>query len=114
MNQRGFAESTQWAILTPVALLTVLGLVQLGVWLHGRTVASQAAATVADLRAASSPDAAASGLRVAHQGGLRDVSVQIATTDGLVLVTVHGRAPVFFDLGQGTISETAVLPQEQP
>ncbi len=114
MNQRGFAESTQWAILTPVALLAVLGLVQLGVWLHGRTVASQAAATVADLHAVGNPNAVSSGIRVADQGGLRDVAVLVRSTQGLVQVTVRGRAPVFFDLGQGLIQETAVLPQERP
>ncbi|WP_415153283.1 TadE/TadG family type IV pilus assembly protein, partial [Propionicimonas sp.] len=44
------AESTQWTVLLPTLLLLVLGLVQVGVWLYSRTVAAQAAATVADLR----------------------------------------------------------------
>ena len=51
VNQRGVAESTQWAMLLPILLLLVLGLVQTGVWLYSRTVAAQAAAAVADLRA---------------------------------------------------------------
>mgnify|MGYP001764810424 CR=1 FL=1 len=47
MNQRGLAESTQWALLAPSLLFLILGLVQLGVWLHARTVVASAAAATA-------------------------------------------------------------------
>lgn len=112
MNQRGLSESTQWAMLTPLVMLLTLGLVQLGVWLHARTVAGEAAATVADLMASGSPGAAAAGERVAGAGGLQGVSVATARQDGLVVVTVSGRVPLFFDVGQGAIAERAVLPEE--
>ncbi|MCC6497190.1 MAG: pilus assembly protein [Propionibacteriaceae bacterium] len=116
MNQRGVAESTQWAILLPVLLLLVLGLVQLGVWLQSRTVASQAASVAADLRATGpAADAAAreAGRRVATRGGLDEVEISFAAADGHLVVTVSGRAPLFFDIGQGLIIERAVLPLEQ-
>lgn len=113
MNQRGFSESTQWAVLTPVILLLVLGLVQLGVWLYARTVASQAAATVADLQASGASAADAAGQRVAARGGLQQVSIASSVSNGFVLVTVSGRAPVFFDMGQGQIVEQAVQPLER-
>jgi Flp pilus assembly protein TadG len=112
VSQRGVSESTQWAVLAPVFLLLVLGLVQLGVWLHARTVAGQAAATVADLRSYGSPDATAAGARVAAAGGLEQVSIHTDTVGNVIVVTVTGRAPLFFDIGQGTITEKAVLPRE--
>ncbi len=115
MNQRGVAESTQWAVLLPVLLLLVLGLVQTGVWLYSRTVAAQAAAAVADLRATGpAADSAAreAGRRVAGAGGLEQVEISESTEAGHLVVTVSGRAPVFFDLGQGRIVERAVLPVE--
>jgi hypothetical protein len=112
MNQRGISESTQWALLTPLVMLLTLGLVQLGVWLHARTVAGDAAATVADLTAVGDPDAGGAGERIAGAGGLQDVAITSAQDAGLVVVTVSGRVPIFFDLGQGRIAERAVVPME--
>lgn len=112
MSQRGVTESTQWAVLAPVFLLLVLGLVQVGVWLHARTVAAQAAATVADLRSYGSPEAITAGVRVATRGGLEQVSISADTVGDVVVVTVSGRAPLFFDVGQGVIVEKAVMPRE--
>ena len=85
MNQRGVAESTQWAILLPALLLLVLGMVQLGVWLYSRTVASQAAAAVADLRATGpeADDAARrAGRRIATAGGLERVEIAVTSERG--------------------------------
>ena len=116
MNHRGVAESTQWAILLPTLLLLVLGMVQLGVWLYSRTVASQAAAVIADLRAtgpAAEAPARLAGQRVARSGGLEQVEIGIAADNGYLVVTVSGRAPLFFDVGQGLVAERAVLPLEQ-
>jgi Flp pilus assembly protein TadG len=109
------AESIQWAVLLPALALLVLGLVQVGVWLSSRTVAAQAAATVADLRAAgpSADDAARqAGRRVAAAGGLQQVEIRVEADAAHLVVTVSGRAPLFFDLGQGQIVERAVLPLE--
>jgi hypothetical protein len=113
MNQRGISESTQWALLTPLVMLLTLGLVQLGVWLHARTVAGDAAATVADLMAIDDPGAGSAGERVATTGGLQEVTISSSRDAGLVVVTVSGRVPIFFDLGQGRITERAVVPMEQ-
>ena len=115
-GQRGVAESTQWALLLPLLLTLVLGLVQLGVWLHSRTVAAQAAAAVADLRAtgpAAETSARETGRRIATAGGLDQVEITVDTDAGHLVVTVSGRAPVFFDIGQGQIVERAVLPLER-
>jgi Flp pilus assembly protein TadG len=113
MNQRGVSESVQWAVLMPVFLMLILGLVQLGVWLHARTVASQAAATVADLQTWGSADAVGAGRRVAAEGGLANVSITSDVHEGMVVVTVSASAPLFFDVGQGRVVESAVLPLEE-
>ncbi len=113
MNQRGISESTQWALLTPLVMLLTLGLVQLGVWLNARTVAGEAAATVADLMAAGSPGASAAGERVAAAAGLQEVAISAMRDGGLIVVTVSGRVPIFLDIGQGRIAERAVLPAEE-
>ncbi|PKQ22440.1 MAG: hypothetical protein CVT65_13320 [Actinobacteria bacterium HGW-Actinobacteria-5] len=115
-GQRGVAESTQWALLLPLLLALVLGLVQLGVWLHSRTVAAQAAAAVADLRAtgpAAEAAAREAGRRIAAGGGLEQVEIAVDADADHLVVTVSGRAPLFFDIGQGRITERAVLPVER-
>lgn len=125
MNQRGLAESTQWAVLSPIFLALVLGLVQVGVWLHARTVAANAAATVADIRVHGADQESAArlaGLRIAAGGGLGEADVAIGAGGGVLTVTVSGRAPLFFDLSRvpvfsapqwGRIAATAVLPTEE-
>lgn len=116
MNQRGVAESTQWAILLPTLMFLVLGLVQMGVWLYSRTVAAEAASAVADLRAtgpAADSSARRAGERIAAAGGLEQVEISVDAHTDYLVVTVSGRAPLFFDVGQGLVIERAVLPLEE-
>jgi hypothetical protein len=111
-DERGLSESTQWAIVLPTLLAILLGLVQTGVWLYGRTVAGQAAGAAADAAAmglAIEPAAAA----IAGHGGLTEVTVRASRDDGMVMVTVTGRVPTFFDLGQGRVSGQAVVAMEE-
>lgn len=111
-DERGLSESTQWALVLPTLLAVVLGLVQTGVWLHGRTVAAQAAGAAADAAAvgrAAEPAARA----IASRGGLTDVTIRASRGTGTVTVTVSGRVPTFFDLGQGQVSGQAIVPLEQ-
>lgn len=111
-DERGLSESTQWALVLPALLAVVLGLVQTGVWLHGRTIASQAAGAAADAAALGRPiDEAAAA--IASRGGLIDVTIQTSQDGGTVTVTVSGRVPAFFDLGQGQVSGHAVVPLEE-
>lgn len=111
MNERGLAESTQWALVLPTLLAVLLGLVQTGVWLHGRTVATQAANAAADAAALGRPPEPAAAA-VAHQGGLGEVAVRTSRNGRLVTVTVSGRVSTFFDIGQGQVSGYAVVPLE--
>lgn len=117
MTERGLVDSTQWAVLMPLVLTLLLGLVQLGVWLNARTVVGNAASAVADLRALG-PDhantAQATGERIAAAGGLTEVEIRISERSGVVEVQVSGVAPLFFDIGQGRVASTTWLPQEAP
>jgi hypothetical protein len=53
------------------------------------------------------------GERVATRGGLQQVVIGVAADSGHLVVTVSGRAPLFFDVGQGRVVEQAVLPLER-
>ncbi|MFT4215982.1 MAG: TadE/TadG family type IV pilus assembly protein [Micropruina sp.] len=116
MSERGAAESTQWALLVPALLLTVLGTIQAGVWLHGRDVAAQAATAAAEHIAwdrGSDSDATAMGWRIADAGGLVGADVRIERRAGTVRVVVTGQAPLIVDLGLGAVTEHAVMPLER-
>ena len=116
MSERGVSESTQWALLIPVLMLVVLGTIQAGIWLHGRTVAAQAAGAAAEQVAwarGSDGDAAAMGRRIAAAGGLQGAQVSIGRSAGSVRVTVTARAALIVDLGLGVVIEHAVLPLER-
>ena len=115
-GERGVVESVQWAILLPVVLLTILGIIQVGLWAHGRTVASNAAITAAERAAlfeGAGSDARAAALRVAEHGGLIGVEVSLSESAGEVTARVQGRMPTFFDLGQTRVSEQASRPRER-
>lgn len=112
MNERGLSESTQWALVLPTLLAVVLGLVQTGVWLYGRTVAGQAASAAADAAAMGRPIEPAA-LSITGRGGLTGVTVQTSQRAGTVMVTVSGRVPVFLDIGQGQVSGQAIVGMEQ-
>ena len=116
MTDRGLADSLQWAMLVPLLMTLVLGTIQTGIWLHGRTVASDAALAGAQTAAwtrAGDASAREAARRVAGAGGVVAVGVAISRAGGLVTVTVTGRVPTFFDVGQGRLSESVVLPQEE-
>lgn len=115
-DQRGLAESTQWAVLFPVILLVSLGIIQVGIYLHGRNVAQRAATSAVDAARGSygtSADAERVARGIAQQGGLREVSVSVSR--GATTVTADVRAdPVFvFDLGLARLHETASAPLEK-
>ncbi len=115
-DQRGVSDSVSWAILTPLLLLTILGLIQAGLWLHGRTVAGQAAMAGAEQAAllGASDDAVRSAVqRSTDEGGLTHASVEIVRGADFVRVRVSGRMPTFFDLGQGQVTVEARRPIER-
>lgn len=116
-DERGVSESVAWAVLAPLVLVLVLGIVQGAVWAHGRTVASNAAVAAAEeasvLGGSGVPGAVAAGESLARGGGLADVSVRVVPGPDAVTAVVTGRTVTFFDLGQSRLEARATRPLER-
>jgi Flp pilus assembly protein TadG len=115
-DERGLSESVQWAILWPLLMLLTLGIIQAGIFLHGRNVAQRAATAAVDAARGSygsAADAQHLGESIASSGGLRSISVRVQRTGTTATAEISADAPVIFDLGVGLISETAVAPLER-
>lgn len=113
-DERGLSESVQWAVLVPLVLLCLVGVIQGGIWWHGRIAAQEAAAGGADAAAIAGPAAAeAAARRIAQTADLR--SVQVAVLDRGVSweVVVTGRAQVVLDIGVGGVTGRAVAAKEE-
>ncbi len=116
-NERGTSESVQWAVLTPLVMLMVIGVIQAGVVLAARTTVRQAAMAGAETMAVAGSGGgpgAAVAVRLAVSAGLSSVDVSTSVDGGMARVHVQARAQVFFDIGQGLVSADAVMPLEQP
>ena len=115
-DERGLSESVQWAVLWPLLMLLTLGIIQAGIFLHGRNVAQRAAAATVDAARGSygsAADAEQLGATIADSGGLRNISVRVQRTASTVTVDISAYAPMIFDLDLGRISETAAAPVER-
>lgn len=116
LDQRGIAESAQFALIWPVLLLVSLGIIQAGIWIHGHNVATRAANAAADAASGShgsTGEARQIAEGIARSGGLERVNVTVSAATGRVDVTVAGTAPTMLDLPLGRISETASAPIER-
>lgn len=115
-DERGYSESVQWAMLTPLVMLLLLGAIQIGMWWHGRNTALHAAAAAAEAESAYR-SAAGSGQRaaetVAAAGGLQGVTVAVSRGAEQVDVTVSGTVPLLVDLGMSDVSQQASSPMER-
>jgi Flp pilus assembly protein TadG len=110
------SESVQIALLWPVVLLVTLGVIEAGIWIHGRQAALRAATAAADVARGSAGSAGqAEDLagKIARSSGLRAVSVAVTTSGDEVRVVVSGTAPAILDLPLTRISESASAPREQ-
>ncbi|HET9873248.1 MAG TPA: TadE/TadG family type IV pilus assembly protein [Propionibacteriaceae bacterium] len=110
------SQSVQYALVFPAVILSTLGIIQAGVWLHGRHVIAQAAHAAADASRSADAGSSAGGAaarRVTDVGGLRAVAISVQRTPTQVAVTVTATIPMFFELGLGTLSETAIAPVER-
>lgn len=115
-SQRGVTASTQFAVIFPALMLIIFGMIQAGIWLHARNVAGQAANAAADVARSYQGDATRArqvAYKITAVGGLQDVTVQVARGQDSVDVTLTGRAPIVFDIGLATVSETASAPLER-
>lgn len=106
----------QFALVWPVLLLVTLGILQAGIWLHGRNVAHRVVTAAVDAArgtAGSVAEAHELGLDLARAGGLEDVSLEVTRGPRAVTATVTGEAPVIVDLGLGRVRETVSAPLER-
>ncbi len=115
VDQRGMTESVQLALIWPLLLLVTLGVIQAGLWIHGRQVALRAATAAADV--ASGRDGSAGAAHdvaggIARSAGLAGVDVDVQTSATQVRVVVSGRMPALLDLPLGQIRESAAAPRE--
>jgi Flp pilus assembly protein TadG len=106
----------QWAVLWPLLMLLTLGIIQAGIFLHGRNAAQRAATAAVDAARGSygsAADAEELGATIAGSGGLRSISVRVQRTGSTVTADVSAYAPMIFDLELGRINETAAAPLER-
>ena len=65
-DERGMTESVQIALIWPLLLLVTLGVIQAGIWIHGRQVALRAAVAAVEV-ASGSAGSSGSGSGSGHQ-----------------------------------------------
>ena len=115
-DQRGLSSSTQLAVVFPLLMLLTLGIVEAGLWLHGRNVAQRAATAAVDVARGSRGTAAEGEQRareLAAGGGLTEVVVHVERGPQTVTADVRAQATLVLDLGLGTLRETASGPRER-
>jgi Flp pilus assembly protein TadG len=115
-DERGLSESVQWAVLWPALMLLTLGIIQAGIFLHGRNVAQRAATAAVDAARGSYGSAAEAehlAANIASSGGLKNISVRVQRTGTTVSADVSASSPMIFDLQLGRITETATAPLER-
>lgn len=115
-GERGLSESAQFAVIWPLIVLLTLGIIQTGLWLHGRNVAQRAAVAATDV--ARGTYGSAGGARqlagdLARAGGLKDVAVDLSQGPQVISVSVSAAAPTVIDVGLGRIHESASAPRER-
>jgi Flp pilus assembly protein TadG len=115
-DERGLSESVQWAVLWPALMLLTLGIIQAGIFLHGRNVAQRAATAAVDAARGSYGSAAEAehlAANIASSGGLKNISVRVQLAGTTASANVSASSPMIFDLRLGQIAETATAPMER-
>jgi Flp pilus assembly protein TadG len=115
-DERGLSESVQWAVLWPALMLLTLGIIQAGIFLHGRNVAQRAATAAVDAARGSYGSAAEAehlAANIASSGGLKNISVRVQLAGTTARAEVSASSPMIFDLRLGQITETATAPMER-
>lgn len=115
-GERGLSESAQFAVVWPLIVLLTLGIIQTGLWLHGRNVAQRAASAATDVARGTYGDATEARRLaddLARAGGLKDVAVDLTQGAQVVSVSVSAAAPTMIDVGLERIRESASAPRER-
>jgi Flp pilus assembly protein TadG len=102
--------------MCPLLMLLTLGIIQAGIYLHGRNVAQRAATSAVDVSRGSFGTAAEAeriAASVAHAGGLRNVQVRVSRGSAEVVADVSARPVSILDMGLFEVHETARAPRER-
>ena len=116
-GDRGAATSLAVALLTPMFVFLAFAAFQAALWSHARTearvVARDTAALVARSGlAAGDAQASATAILEAHTD-LRNVVVNVGSTNGVVTVTITGDAPGIIRGTTNDLSVTSAVPIEE-
>lgn len=114
-GHRGMSDSVQWAVLTPLVLLCLCGVIQAGIWLAGRSAVQQAAmagAERATILGGTTADAHDAAYRVAQQAGLHAISIEVSDTGNRVNVMVHAELGSLLPGNLDHVSADARRPKE--
>lgn len=106
----------QFAVILPLLMLLTLGIIQTGMWLHGRNVAHRTAVAATDIARGSYGSATEARLhaeKLAQSGGLTSVSVDVSVSADEVRASISARAPGILDIGLPRLHETAAAPRER-
>jgi hypothetical protein len=105
------------ALLTPMFVFLAFAAFQAALWSHARTearvIARDTAALVARSGVAAGDAQASAAAVLAADTDLRDVAVSVATRNGVVVVTVAGRAPGIIRGTTAAVSVTSAVPVEE-
>lgn len=115
-DQRGLSDSVQWALLIPLILTILLGILQAGIWLHAGSVVANAALAGAEAQSLAG-SGAGEAERVARsmtdRAGLGSVRVTVDRTPTTVRVAVSGRVQLLLT-AEASVSARASRPLELP
>lgn len=116
-GERGF-ETAEAAIFWPFILLTILAVIQGGIWFHSTNLVQAAASNsynAASLYGASSSDGISAGQVTAEQAGsvLSNVRVEVTRTATEVVATVTATAPTLLPGVTSEVTKTITGPTER-
>lgn len=116
-DERGF-ETAETALVLPVLLLLILGLVQGGLWYHGTNLVQASAVNAyesARLYGASTADGVNAGTTTAEQSGgmLTDIVVNVTRNGNEVTATVTATTPGLLPGVNTSVTKTVTGPVER-
>ena len=114
-SERGLSHSVEAAVVLPVIMVLLLGVVQIASYWHCRNAAIAAAQLTAEQqrRYLANSDTAA-GYRILARAGVSNARIDLERGPQQVRVIVTGSAPAIVEIpGLGRIVETAVMPTER-
>jgi Flp pilus assembly protein TadG len=109
--------ATQLAVVMPALLSWIMLIVQYGLWVHAKQVATAAAAEAVDVaqvpgNTTAAAEAAARSF-LSQSGNLAHISVDVTPTADLVRVRVRGQAPRLVPGFAWSVAAVAQAPMER-